>query len=137
MARKKYRPWLRDPAWLFPPTTHEGLGEEHLVFFAMDTVSDSTSSPSSAPSTGRTRAGSSPTSKSAWTSGPLRATQAAREAYRARAQTIEPVFGQIKECTGFRQFSFRGLAAVAAEWKLVCLAQNIRKARRFTQIQPA
>ena len=36
-----------------------------------------------------------------------------------------------------RQFSFRGLAAVAAEWKLVCLAQNIRKARRFTQIQPA
>jgi len=28
---------------------------------------------------------------------------------------------------GFRQFSFRGLAKVAGEWTLVCLALNLKQ----------
>ena len=47
--------------------------------------------------------------------------------YRRRKCTIEPVIGQIKEVLGFRQFSLRGLAAVAGEWCLVCLAFNLRR----------
>jgi hypothetical protein len=35
---------------------------------------------------------------------------------------VEPVFGQIKQAMGFRQFLLRGLAKVRAEWQLVCTA---------------
>jgi hypothetical protein len=37
------------------------------------------------------------------------------------------VFGQIKELGGFRQFSFKGLKAVQAEWILVALTHNLLK----------
>jgi transposase len=47
--------------------------------------------------------------------------------YALRKQTVEPVIGIIKEVLGFRQFSLRGLAAVAAEWCLVCLAFNLKR----------
>lgn len=47
--------------------------------------------------------------------------------YRRRKCTIEPVFGQIKEVLGFRQFSLRGLSAATGEWFLVCLAYNLRR----------
>src|SRR5271155_569331 len=47
--------------------------------------------------------------------------------YRLRKQLPEPVFGQIKQARGFRQFLLRGLEKVAAEWGLVCLAHNILK----------
>ena len=47
--------------------------------------------------------------------------------YRLRKCTVEPVFGIIKETLGFRQFSLRGLAAVAGEWCLVCLAFNLKR----------
>jgi transposase len=47
--------------------------------------------------------------------------------YKLRKQTVEPVFGQIKGPRGFRQFLRRGLAAVQAEWALVCTAHNILK----------
>jgi len=50
-----------------------------------------------------------------------------RSRYRLRKQTVEPVFGQIKEARGFRRFSLRGLDKVAAEWDLVCTAHNICK----------
>ena len=39
----------------------------------------------------------------------------------------EPVFGQIKQARGFRQFLLRGLEAVQAEWALICTAHNITK----------
>ena len=64
-------------------------------------------------------------------------TEAGREGYRLRGRSVEPTFGHIKEIKGFRQFSFRGLAAVAAEWQLVCLAQNLWKAWRALTLQPA
>jgi transposase len=47
--------------------------------------------------------------------------------YRLRKQLPEPVFGQIKQARGFRQFLLRGLDKVANEWALVCLAHNMLK----------
>jgi len=47
--------------------------------------------------------------------------------YKLRKQTVEPVIGQIKGARGFRQFLCRGLAAVQAEWSLVCTAHNLLK----------
>ncbi len=47
--------------------------------------------------------------------------------YRLRKQLPEPVFGQIKQARGFRQFLMRGLDKVALEWGLVCLAHNMLK----------
>ncbi len=47
--------------------------------------------------------------------------------YKLRKQTVEPVIGQIKGARGFRQFLCRGLAAVQAEWALVCTAHNLLK----------
>ena len=44
---------------------------------------------------------------------------------RLRKQLPEPVFGQIKQARGFRQFLMRGLDTVAHEWGLVCLAHNM------------
>ena len=47
--------------------------------------------------------------------------------YQLRQETVEPVFGQIKEARGFRRFSLRGLEKVRAEWQLVCLTHNVLK----------
>jgi transposase len=54
-------------------------------------------------------------------------TPAARDAYRRRKWLAEPPNGWIKNVLGFRQFSMRGLHRVQAEWKLVCLALNLRR----------
>ena len=50
-----------------------------------------------------------------------------RSRYRLRKHVVEPVFGQIKECMGFRRFLLRGLENVTREWSLVCTAHNLRK----------
>ena len=50
-----------------------------------------------------------------------------RGRYRLRKQVVEPVFGQIKECLGFRRFLLRGIDSVRREWSLVCTAHNLRK----------
>ena len=47
--------------------------------------------------------------------------------YRLRKQLPEPVFGQIKEARGFRQFLMRGVEKVRAEFALVCTAHNLLK----------
>jgi transposase len=52
---------------------------------------------------------------------------AGRAIYKMRKAIVEPVFGQIKEVRGFRRFSFRGLANVKAEWKLIALTHNLLK----------
>jgi transposase len=53
--------------------------------------------------------------------------QAGQALYKMRKAIVEPVFGQVKECRGFRRFSLRGLENVKAEWKLVCLTHNLLK----------
>jgi transposase len=50
-----------------------------------------------------------------------------RSRYRLRKQTVEPVFGRIKEALGLRRFLTRGLRNVAAEWSLACTAHNLLK----------
>ena len=39
--------------------------------------------------------------------------------YRLRKQVVEPVFGQIKQARGFRQFLLRGVEKVRAEWAII------------------
>jgi transposase len=50
-----------------------------------------------------------------------------RSRYRLRKQTVEPVFGQIKQARGFRQVLLRGIKKVTQEWSLVCIAHNLLK----------
>lgn len=50
-----------------------------------------------------------------------------RSRYRLRKQTVEPVFGQIKQPRGFRQFLLRGVRKVTREWDLICTAHNLLK----------
>ena len=47
--------------------------------------------------------------------------------YRLRKQLPEPVFGQIKQARGFRQFLLRGVENVRAEWAIVCTVHNLLK----------
>ena len=47
--------------------------------------------------------------------------------YRLRKQTVEPVFGIIKEVMGFRRLLLRGRAKVSLEWTLVCLSYNLKR----------
>jgi transposase len=53
-----------------------------------------------------------------------------RSRYRLRKQIVEPVFGQIKQARGFRQFLLRGIDNVRAEWALICTAHNLTKLAR-------
>jgi hypothetical protein len=48
-----------------------------------------------------------------------------------RKETIEPVFGQIKN-KGLHQFLLRGLAKVKGEWSLWCTGHNLTKLWRNT-----
>ena len=52
-------------------------------------------------------------------------TKAGKAVYARRKCIVEPVFGQIKQARGFRQFLLRGKAKVRGEWALVCLTHNI------------
>jgi hypothetical protein len=53
-----------------------------------------------------------------------------RDDYKLRAQTVEPVFGQLKTCQKLTMMSRRGLAACENEWLLACAAHNLRKLHR-------
>ncbi len=52
-------------------------------------------------------------------------TKVGKAVYAARKCVVEPVFGQIKQARGFRQFLLRGKEKVKGEWALVCLTHNI------------
>ena len=54
-------------------------------------------------------------------------TKNGRATYKKRKGQVEPVFGQIKQAGGFRQFAMRGLSKMQAEWQLVCLTHNLLK----------
>jgi transposase len=58
-------------------------------------------------------------------------TKVGKAVYAARKAIIEPVFGQIKQARGFRQFLLRGAEKVRGEWALVCLTHNILKIYRL------
>ena len=54
-------------------------------------------------------------------------TKRGRQRYALRMATVEPVFGQIKQGRGFRQFLLRGLEKVQGEWSLICTGHNLLK----------
>ena len=54
-------------------------------------------------------------------------TKTGQQLYKLRKQTVEPVFGIIKEVLGFRRFSLRGLEKVSLEWTLVCVTYNLKR----------
>jgi hypothetical protein len=60
-------------------------------------------------------------------------TKKGRERYARRKGMIEPIFGQIKQVLGFRQFSLRGLASLRGEWRLLCAVHNLLKLWRHAQ----
>ena len=51
--------------------------------------------------------------------------------YRKRKTITEPVFGQMKNVRGFRNFLTRGLQKVNAEWQLISIAHNIGKLHKL------
>lgn len=55
-----------------------------------------------------------------------------RATYAKRKEISEPVFGQIKQVRGFRQFLLRRLAKVPREFDLVCLTHNLLKIYRYS-----
>jgi hypothetical protein len=63
-------------------------------------------------------------------------TKKGRKAYAKRKETVEPVFGQIKEARDFRRFLLRGLDKVKGEWQLICLTHNLLKLHRWRLAQP-
>jgi transposase len=60
-------------------------------------------------------------------------TPEARARYRRRQQTVEPVFGVLKEVLGFRRFHLRSLPRVTLEWTLLALAYNCKRLHRMSQ----
>jgi transposase len=64
-------------------------------------------------------------------------TKKGREKYARRKAIIEPIFGQMKQVLGFRQFSLRGLAAMRSEWRLMCAVHNLLKLWRHAQVAVA
>ena len=61
-------------------------------------------------------------------------TKRGRDRYALRMETVELVFGQIKQGRGFRQFLLRGLEKVNREWLLICAGHNLLKLFRFGQM---
>jgi transposase len=54
-------------------------------------------------------------------------TDIAREVMKKRKVTVEPVFGFLREQQGLLRFLVRGREKVKAEWRLLCVAHNLRK----------
>jgi transposase len=54
-------------------------------------------------------------------------TKKGHKCYGLRKQIVEPVFGQIKQARGFRQFLLRGKEKVSGEWQLICTGHNLLK----------
>ena len=63
-------------------------------------------------------------------------TKRGRQRYALRMETVEPVFGQIKQGRGFRQFLMRGLEKVNGEWSLICTGHNLLKLFRLGRLAP-
>ena len=63
-------------------------------------------------------------------------TETGKALYKLRKQTVEPVFGIIKEVMGFRRFLLRGRVKVSLEWTLVCLSYNLKRMFMLKNLVP-
>ena len=61
-------------------------------------------------------------------------TERGRQLYKLRGQTVEPVFGQIKDVRGFDRFMRRGFEACRSEWSLICATHNLLKLWRSAKV---
>jgi hypothetical protein len=61
-------------------------------------------------------------------------TNAGLAIYAKSKATVEPVFGQVKQARGLRQFLLRGVEKVRAEWSLICLTHNLLKLYRASAV---
>jgi transposase len=60
-------------------------------------------------------------------------TKVGRSMYAKRKGMIEPIFGQLKQALGFRQFSLRGISSMRGEWRLMATVHNLLKLWRNDQ----
>jgi len=60
-------------------------------------------------------------------------TDEGKNVYKKRKETVEPVFGIIKNVMGFRQFMLRGIEKVNTEWALVKVAYNFKRLHRLLE----
>jgi Transposase DDE domain len=65
------------------------------------------------------------------------ATKRGQALYRLRSQSVEPIFGQIKDARGCRRFHRRGQRAVDSEWNLICATHNLLKLWRHSRARQA
>jgi len=56
-----------------------------------------------------------------------------KKIYDLRKITVEPVYGNIKQNLGFREFLLRGLDKAKTEFNLVCIAHNLQKIWRMKE----
>jgi len=61
-------------------------------------------------------------------------TERGRQLYKLRSQTVEPVFGQVKDVRGIDTFMRRGIEACRGEWSLICATHNLLKLWRSGKI---
>ncbi|MBI5574378.1 MAG: IS1182 family transposase, partial [Elusimicrobia bacterium] len=62
-------------------------------------------------------------------------TKKGKKIYAKRKITAEPVFGNLSQNLGFREFLLRGLEKVKGEFSLMCSAHNLLKIARFLREQ--
>ena len=60
-------------------------------------------------------------------------TEEGTEQYQKRMYTIEPVFGQMKQDRGFREFLLRGKRKTKIEFLMMCTVHNIKKIADFAK----
>jgi len=60
-------------------------------------------------------------------------TEKGKKVYGLRQITVEPVYGNIKQNLGFREFLLCGLEKVKIEMNLACIAHNLQKIWRLSQ----
>jgi transposase len=54
-------------------------------------------------------------------------TEEGTEQYQKRMCTVEPVFGQMKQNRGFKEFLLRGKRKTKIEFLMMCIVHNINK----------
>lgn len=64
-------------------------------------------------------------------------TKEGRAIFALRRQTVEPVFGRMKENLGLNRFRLRGLSGARIEFSLACIAHNLLKASKALRLEAA
>jgi len=123
---KTFRAWKIDEPLFLPPTVQDFVAEDHLARFVLSLVRDDLDLIEISGTYGSER-GQPPFDPTMMTALLLYSYCCGASPYRLRKQLPEPVFGQIKQARGFRQFLLRGFANVRAEWAIVCTVHNLLK----------